>query len=683
MFACASTDRRKSPERRVFKLGLESLEDRRLLSAETLINLDLFRADPRFAGIDGTGMASVIIDTGVDVDHPFFGPDRDRDGVADRIVYQWDFADNDGDASDASSSGHGSHVTGIVASGDPTYPGMAPGSDIIVLKVFGDAGESAEFEIVELALQWVEANVATYNIVSVNMSLGSGNFSQPQSPPPITDELARLAAQNVIVVAATGNLFFSENSQPGVGYPAADPNVLAVGAVWVDSHGTQTLEGAVDNTTAADRIAAFSQRDPDLTDILAPGGLIPGANRNGGVVSRRGTSMAAPHISGIAVLAQQLALRELGRRLTPVEFRELLTSTGAVVNDGDDEDDNVTNTGADYRRVDVLRLGEAILVNPGLPSLTINNVTLTEGNGSSTQAVFTVRLSFIGASAVFVGYSTVDGTATLAAGDYQQTGGVLSFTSGGPLERQIVVPVTGDLFDEPNENLHVVLVDARGANIVRGQGTATIIDDDEQLTWQNPVNRRDVNNDGLIDGLDALIIINQINLTGPRFLPEDPEPRTPWHFYDVDNDGLLSALDALIIINWINARAGSAAPATNDGGDAIASAIRVTDVVFESDFADPSSRHTAVRGSMPIEPVGAANSALSDTLRDEALSQIAAMPRRDLVTSAAPHFSVMVRSVTRAALRFYAVDSIASQRPEMIADDFVENWTIGWLGDGV
>src|SRR5262245_27159549 len=58
-----------------------------LTEATSLIGLPAFRTDARFAGIDGSGYAVVIIDSGIDLDHPFFGPDTDGNGVADRIVY--------------------------------------------------------------------------------------------------------------------------------------------------------------------------------------------------------------------------------------------------------------------------------------------------------------------------------------------------------------------------------------------------------------------------------------------------------------------------------------------------------------------------------------------------------------------------------------------------------------------
>ncbi len=325
----------------------------------SLINLDDFLADPRFAHVDGSGYAVAVLDTGIDLDHPFFGPDADSDGVADRIVYHDDFTSADGSAQDG--NGHGSNVSSIVASSDATYRGMAPGADIVALQVLASSG-GGTFGQIEAALQWLVANAETYNIVAANMSLGdSANHTAEVSLHGLGDELAALESMGVILVSSSGNSFRNFNSVTGEGYPAADPAGLSVGAVYDANIGSFSYSGgATAFSTDADRLTPFSQRHPDMTTVFAPGAPITGANQSGGLVTMHGTSQAAPHIAGVAALAQQMADEVLGRRLSPEEFALLLRNSGETVNDGDDEDDNVTNTGLDWARVDMVQLAEAI-----------------------------------------------------------------------------------------------------------------------------------------------------------------------------------------------------------------------------------------------------------------------------------------------------------------------------------
>ena len=341
-------------------------------NAINLINLDDFWADSRFANIKGQGYTTVIIDTGADLNHPLFGPDNDNNGIADRIIYQYDFADNDNDAGDRNN--HGSHITSIAAQ-------IAPDANLIVLKVFKDNG-SGSFATLEKALQWVNNNATTYNVASVNLSLGdSQNWTTEVPRYGIGDELAAIASQNILIAAAAGNSFYTFNSTPGLAYPAADPNTISVGAVWADSFGSNKTfsSGATDYTTGGDAIASFSQRHPSLLDVFAPGIFIAGANATGGTQTMGGTSQATPFISGIAVLGQQIAQEKLGRELTPTEFRTLLNNTSDFINDGDDENDNVTNTGLNYSRINLLALAEGILnlnsqaPNPGNSNTNINS----------------------------------------------------------------------------------------------------------------------------------------------------------------------------------------------------------------------------------------------------------------------------------------------------------------------
>jgi hypothetical protein len=111
-----------------------------------------------------------------------------------------------------------------------------------------------------------------------------------------------------------------------------------------------------------------------------------------------------------------------------------------------------------------------------LPSLTIDDVQVTEGNSGTTSAVFTVGLSAASGQVVTVDYATADGTAT-APGDYTASAGTLSFPAG-TTTRTVSVPVVGDLVDEPNETFLVRLSNPAGALLSDAQATGTILDDD-------------------------------------------------------------------------------------------------------------------------------------------------------------------------------------------------------------
>jgi hypothetical protein len=368
-----------------------------------LINLDDFYADPRFSGIDGTGYSAVVIDTGIDLDDPFFGIDKNRNGVSDRIVYSYDFADGDSDASDV--DGHGSNVSSILAGDDAAYGGVVPAASLIHLKVFPDDGGGASFAAIEKALRWVISNAARFNIASVNMSLGDGgNYQSYQQAYGISDELARLAAMNVLVCAAAGNSFGEFGSVQGLGYPAADPNVLAVGAVYDRNMGVAQKygNGVRATRTGPDRITPFSQRTASMWEIFAVGDPATGAGPQDELIKEQGTSQASPQVTGVALLMQQLADRILGRRLTLAEFRDLAWRSGKRIVDGDDERDSVQNTGATYRRLDVAAMAEAMWQMAGPEArVLLATATIIDGTakvafgstslGTSVTKTFTVQ----------------------------------------------------------------------------------------------------------------------------------------------------------------------------------------------------------------------------------------------------------------------------------------------------
>jgi Calx-beta domain/FG-GAP-like repeat len=126
----------------------------------------------------------------------------------------------------------------------------------------------------------------------------------------------------------------------------------------------------------------------------------------------------------------------------------------------------------------------AVLLNdgnwPAVPSITINDVTVTEGNIATTSATFTVRLSTSYNQPVTVIYSTADGTASAGA-DYQTQSGTLTFAPG-ETTKIIAVPVNGDRLAEPNETFSVNLSSATNAAIADHQGQGTIVDDDPRVS---------------------------------------------------------------------------------------------------------------------------------------------------------------------------------------------------------
>jgi len=108
--------------------------------------------------------------------------------------------------------------------------------------------------------------------------------------------------------------------------------------------------------------------------------------------------------------------------------------------------------------------------------ISVADVTITEGDSGTLNALFVVTLAPTTTQAVSVSYATVDGTAT-AGSDYQAASGTLVFGPGEG-QKSISVAVVGDTVDEPDETFSLVLSNAQGADITDGQAVATIVDND-------------------------------------------------------------------------------------------------------------------------------------------------------------------------------------------------------------
>jgi subtilisin family serine protease len=208
-------------------------------------------------GFRGAGQTVAVIDSGIAYDHYALGRGF---GAGSKVVGGWDFAENDSNPYDDGPAGyHGTHVAGVIGSTDASYTGIAPGVDLVALRVFDDQGKS-KFAWVESALQWVHAHRSDFAspITTVNLSIGAVyNSNVLPDWAMLEDEFAQLKADGIVVTVAAGN-HFSKFNVAGLSYPAVSPDVIP--AMAVNSAGARGA-GSVDHEHRAG-LHARQQRRP-------------------------------------------------------------------------------------------------------------------------------------------------------------------------------------------------------------------------------------------------------------------------------------------------------------------------------------------------------------------------------------------------------------------------------------
>jgi len=402
-----------------------------------------------------------VIDTGVQYTHPDLaaniwmnnddcgdGIDDDSNGFFDDCR-GWDFIDNDNNPMDE--SGHGTHVAGTIGAITDNVVGVAGLAQqmIMPVRVLGPDGGP----------DWVVAEGIIYAADNgadvINLSLGCYCPSLTLTENAI--DHAYGLEHNVLVVAAAGN---DNTNFPH--FPSGFQNVMSVAA-----------------TDKNDKKASYSNFGNTI-EIAAPGGDSRGGHYSKTYVLSTyptdnyafgiGTSMATPHVSGVAAL-----ILSQDSSLTNNVVRDILKNTADDL--GDPGWDQYYGEG----RVNAYAAVNYVSGSPLLPSISINDVTQNEGNSGTTAFDFTVTRSDTTA-AVSVDFATADLIATATeSSDYTATGGTVNFAAGGSLTQQITVQVTGDTEVEAHETFVVNLSICVGCSISGNQGLGTILNDDSNV----------------------------------------------------------------------------------------------------------------------------------------------------------------------------------------------------------
>jgi len=249
-----------------------------------------------------------VIDTGVDLDHPDLagklwvntdeipanGLDDDFNGYIDD-VNGYDFYNFDAFPDDDNS--HGSHVAGIAAAATNNGVGVAGvswGAKIMALKALNYNGNGSTADLAEAVYYAVDNGAKV-----INMSLGIPWTSWPCNYPDIETAFTYAVNHNVLLVVAAGN-----DGKYGVSCPGAYDQAMAVGS-----------------TDSSDNRSSFSNYGPRL-DIAAPGSSIYSTWSNGTYGTKSGTSMATPHVAGLAALVWGMA-----PNMTAAQVRQTIEST--------------------------------------------------------------------------------------------------------------------------------------------------------------------------------------------------------------------------------------------------------------------------------------------------------------------------------------------------------------------
>jgi hypothetical protein len=269
--------------------------------------------------IGSSSLVALVIDSGVDYNHPDLAAnmwrnpgeiannniDDDGNGYIDD-VHGINAVNNSGDPMD--DNGHGTHVAGIIGAAgdnDEGVTGVAWKTKIVAAKFLNSRGRGSLADAIQSIHYGNALRDAGHSVVVSNNS-----WAGPEGEQPLKDAIQAAADRNILFVAAAGNE--SANNDAVASYPCNYnvSNIISVASV-----------------TSSKSLSSFSNYGATTVHITAPGSGILSLARGGEYVSKSGTSMAAPQVSGVAILAQSACQGTL----SSATLRDTILNSGLTV----------------------------------------------------------------------------------------------------------------------------------------------------------------------------------------------------------------------------------------------------------------------------------------------------------------------------------------------------------------
>lgn len=431
-----------------------------------------------------TGSRSIVlgvVDSGVDITHPDLaaniwvnpdevegdGIDNDGNGYVDD-VHGWNFGGDNADLTDT--VGHGTHVAGTmgaVGNNGVGVVGVNWATSLMVLKL-GDIPSAA---VATQAINYTtDMRGRGIPIVATNNSYGGS------VPSALFEQAIRLNNDaGVLFVASAGNDGGNNDivSRFPTNYDV--PNVVSVAA-----------------STQTDTLATFSNNGARAVDIAAPGvgilSTVIAAENTGGYGLKSGTSMAAPHVAGVAGLIAAAYFDATGTLPTVQEMRSAILEGADVIPTvaGVSGLTNAVTRGvvAGNRRLSAFGALDHLLGAEA--SVRVVRPSGREGHAGTTAVEFSVRLAKpVLLDPVEVTYTTVDGAA-VAGEDYVAATGTLVFQPGEQF-KTVTVQVNGDRDLEDDESFSLTLTSVLNGRLgPQRRAEYTIVNDEAPLVTIRP-----------------------------------------------------------------------------------------------------------------------------------------------------------------------------------------------------